>query len=409
MIAADEAVLSLLVRGCLELPLPRDAAFVAECAKRLVLLSPEPRGFVAMATTALDEGLVRFAVQEVLESPELMVAGAVLDPSATKVHIVELLKTLAAHPSLAARMADLFDDLPAWRKYKHQDHDLFMATEAPVDYFLTDDTEALGRKLLLTAAGHAQPPSPQQQPPPWQPQPEQPLACSPPTSASQPPPPPPPLLSPLRQRGSPPDGGVAGTSGGACGGCPAVVGGMADADPLTGFLQPTGGASSIAGWMDGLGGAGGGGSGGGGGAAAGPFGAAVAAHTFGGGGPAAAGGGGGDGGGDGGGNWMDGRSAGGAGNPGGGGGPGGGPGSAVHVTIVKDPVLGLGIDLKKEGETMVVKAVKPEARFAGPRQLQDGDVIAAVGGVVCETFTKGVRLLKAAEGEIHLIVSRRRK
>jgi hypothetical protein len=94
-------------------------------------------GRVPLLQSALTCELPRFLVERVLENAAL---SSIKDPAAGKVHAVELLKLLTQDPGYGLKFQMILDEIPAWKKYKKQDHSLFITnTEKPmVDYFLTD-------------------------------------------------------------------------------------------------------------------------------------------------------------------------------------------------------------------------------------------------------------------------------
>lgn len=93
-------------------------------------------GRVALLQSALSCDLAEFLVNEVLEDQSL---ARVKDPAAAKVHAVELLTLLTKDPGFGMKFKLILDDIPAWKKYKFQDHSLFITgAEQRTDYFLTD-------------------------------------------------------------------------------------------------------------------------------------------------------------------------------------------------------------------------------------------------------------------------------
>mmetsp|Transcript_6988 Transcript_6988/g.16332 ORF Transcript_6988/g.16332 Transcript_6988/m.16332 type:complete len:3227 (-) Transcript_6988:18-9698(-) len=94
-------------------------------------------GRVPLLQSALTCELPSFLVELVLENAAL---STIKDPAAAKVHAVELLKLLTQDPGYGMKFQMMLDEIPAWKKYKKQDHSLFITnTEKPmVDYFLTD-------------------------------------------------------------------------------------------------------------------------------------------------------------------------------------------------------------------------------------------------------------------------------
>lgn len=94
------------------------------------------QGRVALLQSALACKLVEFLLNDVLENETLK---NVKDPSSAKVHAVELLKLLTKDPAYGMKFNIILEELPSWRKYKSQDHSLFITgTEQKTDYFLTD-------------------------------------------------------------------------------------------------------------------------------------------------------------------------------------------------------------------------------------------------------------------------------
>ena len=114
-------------------PIPRDAGFITEALKKIFLTKAHAR--YKLFESAMDIRLVEFLVEEVLESPEINNA---VDASATKVHTIELLKTMAEDFTYGERVRSILDLFPSWGKYAHQKHDLFITAEQRVDYFLMD-------------------------------------------------------------------------------------------------------------------------------------------------------------------------------------------------------------------------------------------------------------------------------
>jgi len=104
------------------------------------------QGRVALLQQALRWDLCKFLVMDVLENPTL---GKVKDPASTKVHAVELLQLLTMDPGYGAKFTLILEEIPAWKKYKSQDHSLFITgAEQRTDYFLTDGRGGEATKLL---------------------------------------------------------------------------------------------------------------------------------------------------------------------------------------------------------------------------------------------------------------------
>jgi len=104
------------------------------------------QGRLALLQQALTCKLCEFLVNGVLENPKL---ADVKDPASTKVHAIELLKLLTMDPGFGPKFKLILDDLPAWKKYRSQDHSLFITGhEQKTDYFLTDGGSGETKKML---------------------------------------------------------------------------------------------------------------------------------------------------------------------------------------------------------------------------------------------------------------------
>jgi len=110
-----------------------------EAEEKTVTLSGAPgcaQGRVSLLQSALECQLPKFLLENVLESPNL---SKVKDPAAVKVHSVELLKLLTLDPGYGMKFNLILKDIPSWKKYRSQDHSLFITgSEQKADYFLTD-------------------------------------------------------------------------------------------------------------------------------------------------------------------------------------------------------------------------------------------------------------------------------
>lgn len=90
--------------------------------------------------------LCAFLVDGVLENSTL---AEVRDPAAAKVHSIELLKFLTKDPGYGQMFKLILEDLPAWKKYKSQDHSLLITGyEQRADYFLTDGNSGRPKKMI---------------------------------------------------------------------------------------------------------------------------------------------------------------------------------------------------------------------------------------------------------------------
>ena len=94
------------------------------------------QGRVALFQQALACNLCQFILDKILENPKLQ---DVKDPVAAKTHAIDLLKTLTTDPGYGPKFKLILDDMPAWSKYKLQDHSLYLAgKDSRADYLLTD-------------------------------------------------------------------------------------------------------------------------------------------------------------------------------------------------------------------------------------------------------------------------------
>ena len=102
-------------------------------------------GRVGLLEQALESRLCNFVVESFLENPSLV---RVKDPASAKVHAIELLKLLRLDPGYGPKFNLILEGIPAWKKYKSQDHSLLITShEQRADYFLTDGGNS-DRKML---------------------------------------------------------------------------------------------------------------------------------------------------------------------------------------------------------------------------------------------------------------------
>jgi len=93
-------------------------------------------GRIALLHSAVACDLPRFLVEYVLDNPTI---SNVKDTASVKVHAVALLKILLKDPGYGMKFELMLDNVPGWRKYKTQDHSLFITgSDQKADYFLTD-------------------------------------------------------------------------------------------------------------------------------------------------------------------------------------------------------------------------------------------------------------------------------
>lgn len=126
---------------------PIDPNVVAEQQTMAVGGAPgAAQGRISLIQSALACKLAEFLLNDVLENASL---ANIKDQASAKVHTVELLKLLTMDPAYGMKFKLILEKEPCWRKYKSQDHSLFITgTEQKADYFLTDGTS--GPTMLLT-------------------------------------------------------------------------------------------------------------------------------------------------------------------------------------------------------------------------------------------------------------------
>jgi hypothetical protein len=135
LVSAPDQVLVQMLR-LLKPKMTKDAAFVVEAFLRMFKFGKDSaHGYEVLVQAAIAVSLPTVILNDVLESDQL---ADVVDPAATKVHGVSLLKLLAADPSFGFQISSDLDNQEAWGKYKNQNHDLFLTQDQKVDYFLTD-------------------------------------------------------------------------------------------------------------------------------------------------------------------------------------------------------------------------------------------------------------------------------
>jgi hypothetical protein len=124
-----------------------DPQIVAE--NRVVTSDGAPgaaRGRAPLLQQAVECRLCEFLVDNVLENDTLK---NIRDPAAAKVHAIALLKLLLKDPGYGLKFKIILDGLPAWKKYKSQDHSLLITShEQRADYFLTGGSSAASKALI---------------------------------------------------------------------------------------------------------------------------------------------------------------------------------------------------------------------------------------------------------------------
>ena len=100
---------------------------------------------------ALNCELPRVLLEKVLDSPTLT---KVKNPDAATVYAVDLLKLLCKDPGFGMKFGIILDALPGWKKYKSQNHSLYITGRAQkIDYFLTDGGKS-DMKMLTSRSGN---------------------------------------------------------------------------------------------------------------------------------------------------------------------------------------------------------------------------------------------------------------
>jgi hypothetical protein len=124
-----------------------DPQMVAE--NRVVTSDGAPgaaRGRAPLLQQAVECRLCEFLVDKVLENDTLK---NIRDPAAAKVHAIALLKLLLKDPGYGLKFKIILDGLPAWKKYKSQDHSLLITShEQRADYFLTEGSTEANKPLI---------------------------------------------------------------------------------------------------------------------------------------------------------------------------------------------------------------------------------------------------------------------
>lgn len=125
---------------------PEDPNIVAERQATTTSGAPgSAHGRVSLLQQAIACNLCEFLVDKVLENSAL---SSIRDPSAAKVHSIEILKMLSKDPGYGPKFKMILDGLPAWKKYKTQDHSLLITGhEQKADYFLTNGSSTETKML----------------------------------------------------------------------------------------------------------------------------------------------------------------------------------------------------------------------------------------------------------------------
>uniref|UniRef100_A0A7R9U7A2 PDZ domain-containing protein n=1 Tax=Pinguiococcus pyrenoidosus TaxID=172671 RepID=A0A7R9U7A2_9STRA len=126
---------------------PPDSAFILEAMAKVVCSECRPQSLKALLSTAIADGLIVWLLK-VLEDKEDKLSD-IRDPEAARVHIIQILKTLAAHPEIGAHVNSVLEKNESWEQYTGQRQELYLTAEHRVDYFLTNDSHKVESLLLI--------------------------------------------------------------------------------------------------------------------------------------------------------------------------------------------------------------------------------------------------------------------
>lgn len=123
-----------------------DPVQVAEQQKVNVAGAPNSaQGRISWLRQAIATDLCSFLINDVLEGSTL---NQIRDPAGAKVHAIALIKLLRKDPGYGSQFQLILQEIPAWKKYKSQDHSLLITGhEQRADYFLTDGGSGINKLL----------------------------------------------------------------------------------------------------------------------------------------------------------------------------------------------------------------------------------------------------------------------
>lgn len=129
--------------------LPRDAAFIVELLKKIFQTNHcQYLGY--FGSMALNAKLPYFVLDFIIGANPTVLA-AVKNPSALRIHSVDLIKAIiAGDPNNGQSLQAILDLHPAWAEFKDQNHDLFITDQEKTDYFLIEDSAGAKFVGLLT-------------------------------------------------------------------------------------------------------------------------------------------------------------------------------------------------------------------------------------------------------------------
>jgi hypothetical protein len=126
-----------------------DPMQVAEQQKINVAGAPNAaQGRILWLRQAQATNLCSFLINDVLENITLK---QIRDPDSAKVHAIAVIQLLRKDPGYGAQFQLILNEIPAWKKYKSQDHSLLITGhEQRADYFLSDGGNGINNFKLLT-------------------------------------------------------------------------------------------------------------------------------------------------------------------------------------------------------------------------------------------------------------------
>jgi len=134
-----------------ELTLPKEAAFIVELLRKLFTYASQ-RSLQSLCSAAVTCKLPFFIADGIIARPTThRVFTNVRNPSALRVHCVDLLKVISGNEM---RVQDFLDQSSAWKEFSHQNHDLFITEEERTDPILIEDSSEKRFVGLLTDGVH---------------------------------------------------------------------------------------------------------------------------------------------------------------------------------------------------------------------------------------------------------------
>ena len=133
-------------RGIIDARSGVDPIQIAEQQKIHVSGAPNSsRGRISWLQQAVATNICSFLINNVLEGSSL---SQIRDPVGAKVHAIALIKLLLKDPGYGSQFQLILKEIPAWKKYKSQDHSLLITGhEQRTDYFLADGGRGINKLL----------------------------------------------------------------------------------------------------------------------------------------------------------------------------------------------------------------------------------------------------------------------